>query len=137
MKWEELSPEQREQLQQTMIGASKAIIDAFEAVFAAMQPSIKILSDFYSSLPQDIKEKLAAMQVEDKLKRDNIDALKTIDPKKAWIAERLDYYSRYWNPEKKIFEIETGHEDPENNWTPTRDELLADLEKSWEFEHES
>ena len=58
-----------------------------------------------------------------------------VTPKEKFIQDRLLDYEKYYNPAKKIFEIETGHEDPENNWTPTKDELIADLEKSWEFEN--
>lgn len=135
MKWEDLNQQQREELQQSLIVASKAIIDAFETVFSAMQPALNMIKEFYDQLPKDVKEQIAALQVEEKLKRDNIDALKTIDPKQHFIAQRLDYYSKYWNPKTKMFEIDKGNEQSE--WIVSREDLIKDLGKSWEFENGS
>lgn len=134
MKWEDLTDEQKIQLQQTMIVASKAIIDAFEAMFSSLQPALDTIKKFYDDLPQDVKEEIAALQVEDTMKKANIDAMKSIDPKKHYIALKLDEYSKFWNPEKQIYVV-PDPKNAEDTWTPTREELIEDLGKSYDFEH--
>lgn len=49
------------------------------------------------------------------------------DEHDTFVKERLAGYERYWNPQKRRYEIEPG-------WNPTRGELVEDIEKSWESE---
>ena len=63
-----LTPEQLEQLRTAYLGIVDASVKIFEAMFAAMQPVIKTISQIYESLPDDMKRELAEKQVNDKLK---------------------------------------------------------------------
>lgn len=44
-----------------------------------------------------------------------------------WIADRLGQYQQFWNEKDQRYHVD-------HDWTPTREELLADIERSWEFE---
>lgn len=59
-----------------------------------------------------------------------------------WILKRLETYSEYWNEkEQRYVIIEKGADQGDGTasgdeiWKPTRDELLADIERSYDFEH--
>lgn len=50
--------------------------------------------------------------------------------KETWMTERFKEYDKYWNPNTRLFEIE-------DDWKLTKDELLASIERGWEFEEGS
>lgn len=52
----------------------------------------------------------------------------TAPDRDEWITSRLKEYSQYWDENKQRYIID-------KDWMPTRDELLADIEKSYDFDH--
>lgn len=63
---------------------------------------------------------------------DKVDAIlanpQAATPKDHFIAQRLKSYDKYWDAAKMRYLID-------DDWHPTKDELLKDIENSWEFEH--
>ncbi len=129
-----LTEEQIDILKKTYIDLALSAMKFQEEVMKAFVPVIEATSAFYESIPEEMRNEIAAAQVDDMLKQANIDALKTIDPKKHYIALKLDEYSKYWNQEKQIYVVPDPN-DSINSWTPTRDELIEDLGKSYDLEH--
>lgn len=124
-----MTDEEIEAMKKAYVDLAISAMTFQEQVMKAFVPVIEATAAFYAAVPEEIKELIAQNQVQEMLDKINIEAL---PEKEKWIAERLKTYDKYWNPEKHIYEIDI---DTENAWTPSRDKLLEDLNKSWEFEH--
>lgn len=121
-----LTDEQIEILKKTYIDLALSAMKFQEEVMKAFVPVIEATSAFYDAVPEEMKQEIAATQVKEMMDKANIDALKST--KEKFIANKLKEYEKFWNPQKMKYEIDL-------DWSPSRKELLEDLEKSWEFEN--
>jgi len=58
--------------------------------------------------------------------------------REQWVMERLKTYDQYWDEKQQVYLIiDKGIDVAEGDeiWKPTRDELVADIERSYDFEH--
>jgi len=142
MKTDDLTPEQR----QALIDAGAALTRAAADIITAMTNAIAPIMDWYNSLPDEIKQQVAASQVAKE--HPTLFPAKPIGDKPdrdQWIINKLETeYKQYWNEEQQRYVIiEPGKDQGDGTstgdeiWKPTRDELLADLERSYDFEFSS
>jgi hypothetical protein len=122
-----LSEDQQKELQQKYIAFAQSVMEFQEVIMKAFVPVIEATSAFYAAVPEELKEAIAKNQVEEIMKKKGVS---TVSPEEKFIADKLMEYQQYWDEEKQIYNIDDGA------WTPTRLELIADLEKSWKFENE-
>lgn len=110
--------------------AHAALMTAVEKISVEIMPLFATVAKYYESLPQSMKEEIARLQVGEKLDLDP----GVVHPEDHYVTERLKDYQKYWDGKLKKYVIDDDPNDPEA-WTPTRNELIEDLRKSYRFEH--
>lgn len=130
MKNDDMTPEQRE----AVLKAFATISESMAQVIAKVAEAIKPIMEAYNALPQDVKMKIAELQVKESI--EDIANPITQPDRDTWVQMRLKKdYQQYWDEKQQLYVItEQRDGDEVEVWKPTRDELVADLEKSYDFE---
>lgn len=133
MKTDDLTPEQR----QALIDAGAALTRAAADIITAMTNAIAPIMDWYNSLPDEIKQQVAASQVAKD--HPTLFPAKPIGEKPdrdQWIMMRIQKdYSQYWNEEQQVYVItEMINKEETEVWKPTRDELIEDISRAYDEE---
>lgn len=128
MNQDDLTPEQKKAL----IDAGAALTKAAADIITAMTNAIAPIMDWYNSLPDEIKQQVAASQVA----KEHPTLFPTKPDRDHWILDKLENeYKQYWDEKQQLYVItEPIKGDEVEVWKPTRDELVADLERSYDFE---
>lgn len=130
MKPGDLTPEQQE----AVVKAFASLSESMAKILGQVAEAIKPIMEAYNALPHDVKMKLAEYQVQEDI--ENIAKPITQPDRDQWILHRLEKdYRQYWDEKQQVYVItEQRDGDEVEIWKPTRDELVADLEKSYDFE---
>jgi len=130
MKTDDMTPEQREAVRKAFASLSSAMAEVLGKVAEAIKP----IMEAYNALPQDVKMKIAELQVKESI--EDIAKPLTQPDKSTWVKMRIKKdYQQYWDAPTKRFIIIDNKGDAEAEiWKPTLEELTADLERSYDFE---
>lgn len=130
MSTDDMTPEQREAVLKAFATISQSMADVITKVAEAIKP----IMEAYNALPQDVKMRIAELQVKESI--EDIAKPLTQPDRDQWILNRLEKdYKQYWDEKQQLYVItESGKGEEVEVWKPTRDELVADLDRSYDFE---